>query len=371
MRIVHYQPQLRGPESGTSNAGRGWCEAFARQGVDVLGLVDRAAISRPSPHGTETVPLEHSLPGALRIPRGIPQRIEGADVVVLHGGWLLSNVVVGRACLRANVPFIVTTHGVYLPEVLQRRTFVKRAWAALLERRHLESATAIHVFFPEEQASMEQSMDIRIPTIVAPNGIVLPEGVGWDGGSGGYLLWFGRFDPMNKGLDLLVRAVERFPPSQRPQLRLHGPDWRNQKQGVHRLVSELGVERWVAIGDSVYGDEKWELMSKAGGCVYPSRWDACPVAVSEAAAVGVPTLVTHYPLGNFLASKEAAIQVDPDPSSIADGIVRLTSSQAAAVGSNAASVARRHLSWDAVARSWLDQLRGLLDPPRGPVERDD
>lgn len=370
MKVVHYQPQLRGPESGTANAGRGWCEALGRQGVEVVGLVDARDVSRPPPQGTETIALEHRFRGNLRIPRGAAPRIEDADVVVLHGGWLLSNILVGRACIRANVPFVVTTHGVYVDEVLQRRTLVKRTWAALLERRHLERATAVHVFFPEEQASLEQRMKIRTPVVVAPNGISCPEGVAWDGGSGGHLLWLGRFDPDTKGLDILVRAVERIPAARRPRVRLHGPDWRGRKQRIRALVTELGVGQWVTVGDPVYGDEKWELMSTAAGCVYPSRWDACPVAVMEAAAAGVPTLVTRYPLANFLASRDAAIQVDPDASSIADGILRLMSPMAREAGRNAAEIARRHLSWDAVARSWLDQLLPLLPPLGDPQPRD-
>ncbi len=128
---------------------------------------------------------------------------------------------------------------------------MKRVWAALLERGHLERAAAVHVFFPDEQTDMEQCMMIRPPTLVAPNGIAYPEGVEWDGGSGGYLLWLGRFDPTPKGLDLLLRAIERISASQRPQLRLHGPDWRNHKQGVRGLVRELEIERWVTIADPV------------------------------------------------------------------------------------------------------------------------
>src|SRR3990170_3151991 len=138
--------------------------------------------------------------------------------------------------------------------------------------------------------------------------------------------------------------------------------WRGQKQRVRALVAELGVGRWVTVGDPVYGDEKWELMANAVACIFPSRWDACPVAVAEAAAVGVPTLVTRYPLANFLASRGAAMQVDPDASSIADGIPRLLSPDAPVVGKKAAEIARRHLSWDAVARSWLEQLHDILAP---------
>ena len=156
-----------------------------------------------------------------------------------------------------------------------------------------------------------QVMGVRVPSIVAPNGVTFPEGVRWDGGSGGYLLWLGRFDPTTKGLDLLVRAVAEIPPADRPEIRLHGPDRRGGMEALRDLVRDLAVGGSVQLGDPVYGDEKWDLMRRAAGFVHPSRWDACPVSVAEAAAVGVPILVTRYPLGNFFAAEDAAIQVDP------------------------------------------------------------
>ena len=300
-----------------------------------------------------------SLRGSLRFPRGVSRALEGADIVVLHGGWLLGNVVVGRACIRQHVPFVLTTHGVYAPEVFERKATVKRVWAAALERPHLRRALAVHVFFAEQVAQIER-MGVAVPAIVAPNGIASPESDGWDGGSGGYLLWLGRFHTVHKGLDLIVRAVAGMPAARRPEVRLHGPDWEGQKGAVGELIRELEVERWIRIGDPVYGEEKWELIRRAAGCVYPSRSDACSVAVSEAVALGVPTLVAGYPLGNFLAAHDAAIRVEHDPSSVADGIVLLTSSEGIRVGARGMAVARQSLSWDAVAQSWIAQLEQLM-----------
>lgn len=364
MKIIHYQPHLLAMESGSANAARGWCEALVRHGVEVVALVDGAAAHMPAPDGVEAIGLEHSLRGPLRVPHGVGRWITGADAVVVHGGWLLCNLVLGWVGARREVPFVVTTHGVYVHEVLQRRVLVKRIWATMLERPHLKRAAAVHVFFQEEAEGL-QLMGIRTPTIVAPNGITYPAGMGWDGGTGGYLLWLGRFDPATKGLDLLVRAIERIPASQRPEVRLHGPDWRGQKDFVRHLIGELKVERWVTIGDPIYGEEKWDLMSRARGCIYPSRWDACPVAVAEAAALGVPLLVARYPLGNFLASNEAAIQADPDVSSISRGILRLMSREGSVVAKNAKPLARSRLSWDAVAESWIQQLESLLGTRSG------
>ena len=368
MRVVHYQQHFLGPDSGTANAARGWAEALARTGADVSAFVDRSIAEKAAPEGVEVVRLEHSLRGRLRFPRGVSSALKGADVVVLHGGWLLGNVVVARACIRRRVPFVAMTHGVYAPEVFERKATAKRVWAATLERPHLRRALAVHVFFPEQVAQIER-MGVHVPAIVAPNGIAIPEGVRWDGGSGGYLLWLGRFDVVNKGLDILLQALQRIRPTDRPNVRLHGPDWRNQKQRLRSLCEELSLDPWVTIGDPIYGDAKWELMRKAAGCVYPSRWDACPVAVSEAVAIGVPTLVAGYPLGDFLATHDAAIRIEHDPSSIADGMARLTSSEGTRVGARGMAVARQSLSWDAVAQSWmaqLEQLMGRGDRGTGP-----
>jgi glycosyltransferase involved in cell wall biosynthesis len=370
MRIIHYQPQFLGRDSGTVNAGRGWAAAMARAESDVLALVDSSTAERPPPDGVEVLGLDHSLRGALRFPRGVSQALEGADIVILHGGWFLGNNVVGRACLRQGVPFIVTSHGAYAPEVFETRVATKRVWAAALERPLLRQALAVHVFFPEQTTHVRR-LGINLPTIVAPNGITVPETAGWDGGSGGYLLWLGRFHPVQKGLDLIVKAVAAMPASRRPEVRLHGPDWRGQRARVGALVRDFDVERWIKIGGPIYGDEKWELISRAAGCVFPSRSDACPVAVSEAAALGVPTLVAGYPLGDFLAARHAAVRVEHEPSSVADGMASLTSPQASELGARARSVARQSLSWEAVTRSWVVQVSSILaqEHPESGVPR--
>jgi glycosyltransferase involved in cell wall biosynthesis len=332
---------------------------MAGTGADVLALVDRSTGARPAPDSVETMGLEAWLRGALRFPRGAAQALGDADIAVLHGGWFLGNVVFGRACLSQGVPFVITSHGAYSPEVFETRVVAKSIWAATLERPHLRRALAMHVFFPE-QAGQIRRLGVDLPSIIAPNGIAVPKAARWDGGSGGYLLWLGRFHPVQKGLDLIVKAVAGMPTTQRPEVRLHGPDWRGQKDRLRDLVHELEVERWIRIGEPIYGDAKWELIRRAAGCVFPSRSDACPVAVLEAAAMGVPTIVAGYPLGDFLASRNAAVRVEHDPSSVADGMAHLTSSKGRGAGARAMIVARQSLSWHAVARSWMTQLRNLL-----------
>ena len=196
--------------------------------------------------------------------------------------------------------------------------------------------------------------------MVAPNGITPPEGVLWDGGSGGYLLWLGRYDPVNKGLDVLLHGFRLLAETDRPRLRLHGRDWHGGRIVVERLVRELDLEDSVTVGDPVYGEAKWRLMAQAIGFVYPSRWDASPVAVAEAASIGIPTLVADYPMGRFLSSRGGALLIDLTPSGVKAGIAWLGSAEAGECGSRGREVARRELSWDHMASSWLEQMRSLL-----------
>jgi glycosyltransferase involved in cell wall biosynthesis len=143
-------------------------------------------------------------------------------------------------------------------------------------------------------------------------------------------------------------------------MRLHGPDWRDRKKKVQQLVTELALERSVTVGDSVYGQAKRNLLIEAKGFVYPSRWDACPNAVLESVALGVPTLAGPYPLGQFLADRGGAFVAEAEPQSLADGLVRLMSPEAPRVAQKGTEVVRHELAWDQVAASWLEQAGTLL-----------
>lgn len=361
MNIVHYLPQFLGHECGTANAVRGWTEALAVEDHQVTVLSDEADIHRNSPPHTECIPLAHTWKGRARYAPGIGRHLEGADILVAHGGWTLANILTGRAAARARVPYLVTTHGVYDRQVLRRKRPTKLMWNAVVEKRHLDAALGLHLFFPDERSGLDE-MGVTARTMVVPNGIAAPEGAAWDGGSGGYLLWLGRFDPYNKGLDLLIEAMAQLPESERLSVRLHGPDWRGHKAELLQLVDQRALGRWITIGDPIYGDDKWELISRAAACVYPSRWDACPVSVAEAVAVGVPTLVSAFPLGRMLAAEGAALEVELTVEAVAGGIRQLVSSAGSAIGERGAAVAADRLSWPAVAGSWIEEIGRLQSP---------
>ena len=338
---------------------RAWCEAMSRLGARVRALHDPAQARLAAPDGVAVENVAHRFDGRLRVPIRLRERVTSSEIFVVHGGWTMWNIAACREAAIAGARYVVTTHGVYNPWVIRNGAARKRVWTALLERRHLRRALAVHMFFDDELQGL-RALDVDADTVTVPNGISAPRGVRWDGGSGGYLLWLGRFDVPGKGLDLLVRGVREIPHSARRVVRLHGPDVRGGKASLMGLARDLGVERWIDIRDPVFGAEKWDALGRAAAYVHPSRRDTAPMAVGEAVGAGVPTLVADYPLGRLLATERAAVLCDRTPRGIADGIARVLSEEGGALGAAGAELASGRLSWDSVARSWLEQVERLL-----------
>jgi glycosyltransferase involved in cell wall biosynthesis len=360
LRIVQYHPRALVGDGGITNSVRHLSAAMARLGADAVIACGDAGRDAPAQLPVPWIAVRHSGPRGMRVPRGLEHVLSDADVLVCNSAWTAHNVAAARAARKLGVPYVLAPRGAYDPRIRQRRPLAKTAWWMLLEQRLVARARAVHVFFPEEREHLE-AIGYRGDVLIAPNGVTVPDDAVWDGGSGGYVLYIGRFDPEHKGLDLLVRAAASLPAGAIPPIRLHGPDWRGGKEVVRDLVRDLGATDRVLVGDAVYGDEKWALLQAARAFVYPSRWEGFGNSTAEAAALGVPTLVTPYPLGMHMAHRGAAVLAEADVPALRAGLQGVCSPEAAHVGERAAQVVREELTWEAVARSWLSQLGALVE----------
>lgn len=358
-RIVRYYPRAAVGDGGMTRAVRRWADAVAALGPEVDIVFDGG--EPPVERGTARwVPLGHRGRPPVRLPIGLEQVLLGADLLVIHSGWTAHGALAARQARRLGVPYLLEPRGAYDPHIFRRHDPWRRIFWTAAERRVVRGAAAIHVFFESERPNLD-TIGYRGPLVVVPNGVDSPAQPPWTGG-GGYILFLGRFDPQHKGIDLLVRAVARLSPTDRPAVRLCGPDRRGGRARIVRLVSELAVGRWVTVEPAVYGEPKRALLTAADGFVYPSRWDACPNAVLEAVSLGVPTLCTPYPLGIDLAGRGGALLAAADPDGLAAGIAALGDHRrAAGLGVAGAAAARAGFAWTSVAESWLSQVRAVLD----------
>jgi glycosyltransferase involved in cell wall biosynthesis len=356
MRIVRYYPRAAVGDGGMTSAVKHWSESFARAGVEAVIAYDRG--KSPDDNGNVNwVQVEHTGPSGLRMPRGLSKVLKGTDLLVLHSGWTLHNLKAASEARKLGVPYLLEPRGAYDPHIVGRKRALKSAWWRAQERKLVSEAAAIHVFFDEERSHLD-ALGYAGPVVVASNGVE-EQSFRWTGG-GGYVLWLGRFDPEHKGLDLLFEGLGEIPESERPVVRIQGPDWRGRKARVERLVERLGLSAWARIGNAVYGTEKKQLLAQADAFVYPSRWDACPNSVLESVAMGIPTITTPYPLGSYLGGRGGSVLAPGTAAGIGSALMTATSADAAEIGRTGSEIAARDLTWDAVGLVWLDQAKALI-----------
>ena len=337
-----------------------WVNATHAAGCDVKVLYD-AGLESPSTlrnPAIPTIPLPHTGVGRFRAPRGLGAALQRDDVLVLHSVYLPGNVAAALAAQRCDVPYIVMPHGGYAERARDRRYHRKRAWLPV-ERSYLERALAVHVFFEGETRDAAQVAP-KARWLVAPTGFELPAGR-WDGGTGGYLAWIGRYDIQTKGLDLLVEALTHLPTADRRPLRMHGKPSEDRPEDVDSIATALGLSEQVTVGRFLLESAKEAFLSRAAAYVHPSRWESHSLALVEALAYGIPSVVSVYcTIAPEVRAADAAVVVEPTPSEIARGISTVLS-RPREYSERAIRFVRTRLTWNAIAGDYLRQIESLRE----------
>jgi glycosyltransferase involved in cell wall biosynthesis len=354
LTIGLYHPRAYSGDGGITRSVRSLSAALLELGYPNRVIFD----GEGAPDENDSwVGVPHFKAGPIHVPVGIKQSIEDLSVLVLHSAWVPYNVAAAQKAQHAGVPYVLAPRGAYEPGILDRRPAAKTAWWHVFEKRLIDNAAAIHVFF-ESQADQLRNLGYDGPLVVAPNGVHVPEDLRWDGGSSDALVFVGRFDMEHKGIGVLLQALSTMPRSSRPRVILYGPDWRGGKDEAREEIRRLGLASWVDVRPPIYGRTKFEIMAAARGFLYPSLFEAFGNSAAEAAALGVPVLTGEYPLGQYLDDHDAGIAVPGEPDAIAEGLEMLLQPSAGRLGANAVK-AMTPFSWTAVGEAWGSQLLAL------------
>jgi glycosyltransferase involved in cell wall biosynthesis len=367
MRVVHCLEGRPDPESlnGVNKTLHHLPLAQAALGLEVSVL----AFDRAPPLPCDGVDVQTFARTALpfHVPAALVNALEilRPDVLHLHSPYFPEHATLARWARRGGVPYVISPHGALAPGELRHRWLVKLPYKHLFERPILNGAAFVHAVGAHEGLGL---YGVRVPVVIVPNGVEPvvspptpagrlverhPELAGKR-----VLLYIGRLDPVQKGLDLLIAAVERAGFDD-IALVIAGPDWRGFRRRIRRTVAARSTRAPVIVTEPLYGREKLEALLEADVFVHTSRWEGLPHAVLEAAALARPCLlsVAADPLGR-LAEASAAVVVDPEVSSVADGIRRIRAMSAdalRAMGMRARQLVEREFSWRRAADALRDQ----------------
>jgi glycosyltransferase involved in cell wall biosynthesis len=176
-----------------------------------------------------------------------------------------------------------------------------------------------------------------------------------------YLLFFGRMDWFQKGLDTLLEAVSILS-RERPSLTLRMAGRGQDADRVRRWAYERGHESTIRILGEVSDAERLALFAGAKLLVMPSRFEGFGMVAAEAMAAGLPVVAsTAGSLPEVVAPPAGGVLVPPeDPRALASEVGRLLDD--AGIRAELSRSARRsadRFRWRTVAEQHLEFLQRI------------
>jgi glycosyltransferase involved in cell wall biosynthesis len=291
------------------------------------------------------------------------------DLIHLHSMFLWPTWIGARAARASGRPYLVSPRGMLIPQLIRHKNrWVKSAWIAMIDRRTIEGAAAIHATSAVEAAHLA-SFGWALPKVsIIPHGVDDPTAtVGQEPSADvaeavaeqPMVLALGRIS-WEKGLDRLIAALPLAPAA---RVVIAGDDADGHAAFLASEARRLGVAGRIAIlPRHVDGIDKETLFAAARLFAMTSLSENFGLAAFEAMRRGVPVLATpDVGMAEVVREAGAGVVTEPSPRGIAAGMNSLL---ADALASQAMGEAGRrhvvaHYGWPSVAGRMEELYRSL------------
>lgn len=238
----------------------------------------------------EVLPLRQGL-GLVSL--GMLKDIHGVDLVHAHGYGHFPTFLAPFCKLR-KIPAVITTHSDIGGLSLRKKFF-----DAVVPKITLRYASRIIALSNHEKASLiTRGVPSEAITII-PNGVDIDEFARKNryrvsSRDSKVILYVGRIDFQQKGLDILVRALARLVHERNLdiKLRLIGPDWGDLSR-LEEMARKLAVETRVEYLGPLPRRELVRKMHEANVFVLPSRFEPFGISLLEAMASEIPVVASR------------------------------------------------------------------------------
>jgi glycosyltransferase involved in cell wall biosynthesis len=290
-------------------------------------------------------------------------------IIHSHGLWMYPGIAARKSAGENNCRLLVSPHGMLEPWALNNSSWKKKLAGNLFEYRNLQAADCLHALCLPEAENFRR-YGLKNPIAIIPNGIDLDESEPPPNNSiiekfpelkgRGHILFLARLHP-KKGLGNLLQAWQRMAPEFKDwQLLVAGGGEPAYESELKTFSKDLISSRSVVFLGQLYGETKKQILAAADIFILPSFSEGFSVAVLEAAAAGLPVLLT--PECNFpeLAKSNAAVEISTDAAGIEKGIRRileLPDQERKAMGCRGRKLISASYTWTKIA----GQMCGVYD----------
>jgi glycosyltransferase involved in cell wall biosynthesis len=295
------------------------------------------------------------------------------DLIHVHGLFSYTSVCASRIAKRRAVPYIVRPLGVLNRWGMEnRRPWLKRLSFHFIEKPILRHAAAMH-YTSQQECQEAEAAGATAPAFVCPLGLDLapfqnlpgpdlflkrwPKAADRD-----VVLFLSRLD-QKKGLDLLLDAFEQARPGHpRAILVIAGSGESAFVKGLRERVEKLGLNNDVIWTSFLDGLDKLSALAAAKVFALTSYSENFGIAVAEALAAGVPTLITkEVGVADDVQRAGAGMVVSAEAGAVAERLTRMLkdSELIKRMSINARKLAAERYSLDAMGIALIQLYRQI------------
>jgi len=382
MRVLHIVHSLTAEAGGNAKAVADLTESLAYQGIKVsifttVNSQDRKEdLFRPKDVNLHT--FQRSFLArwwtyhVFGFRKTLLKEAYNFDIIHIHDIWHYPNYVGYYASKKIGKPYIITTHGTLEPWALKYKGLKKRIYAALIQKRILKEASAIHAITDEEVKHI-RDFGIDNNIVIIPNGInpedfqILPsrlevEKLYPELKDKKIILFLGRIHP-KKGLDILAKAFGKIARERNDvYLLIVGPDNDGYQAEIEKMLKTEGVLNKAIFTGMLSGRKKLIALSGADLFVLPSYSEGFSMAILEAMISSLPVIITRQCNFPEIAETNAGIVIEPDVDQLSNSLMKLLDKPRLCeeMGANGQHLVMAKFTWDKIAKQMINLYKEIL-----------
>ena len=360
------------PESGMEKAVAGLAGGLAPGGIETTVLCESDAdhtIHSPAGYTIRCFRNNrkrrqlHLAPG---LKDYVDSEIDEQSLVILNAIFHPSVARFAALLRRKDRPYIVAPHDPYHPTIFVKNARMKWPYWYFVERPMLRKAAAVQVL-DERHGTLLAERGVHTKIITVGNGFVsgdvpAEQSLSFDSHRPARLLFLGRMEMLNKGLDLLIDAFTAAAASRDIYLTLQGPDGGDLAALKSRAAASAARDRIQFLPPDFFATSS-ALIAGHDLFVLPSRFEGFSLAAMEAMLAARPVIISDIAgLAPHVARAGAGVVVDSTVDSIRTGLIHMLDRRSDwhQMGVAGRTYALQHFQWDHIAAQAAKAYQQLL-----------
>lgn len=297
------------------------------------------------------------------------RRFWDPDLIVFEGFYAFHPNATLLSTLCSRIPYVIVPHCALTAGDQGKKTLKKKVCNALFYKRFARGAVAIQYLTKREM--LESGDSWNDACFIQPNGIDPVDTANAPADKPGNpvrIVYVGRLEPYQKGLDILLDALRLLKEKGRLSgftLSICGNSVNGFAEEIQSFIEREGLEEVVSVHPPVYDEEKRHVLETADVFLLTSRYEGMPMGLLEACAYGLPSIVTPGTnLAEEIGEENAGWVCDPAGEAIGEAIEAAASvrSDVYVEMSNGARNLASSFSWASIAESVHEDLSRLVAP---------